>query len=178
MGVLFSVVLLLWYLSSPSDAVLGRVGDSAQFHDIRRHSDAVPVPGLLVYRFSGPLFFANAERFVNRIEALALMPDELALQADPPSTLPVRQVVIDASGITGLDLSGLEALLGLRHRLSERGIGLSFAEAIGPVRDSLMRGCTAQGVEHVALFSSIEAGVRAGIDAMVRPSTTPQRKTA
>ena len=66
-GIVVAVVLSLanfirraW---RPHDAVLGRVGDRKGYHDVERHPDAVQIPGLVLYRFDAPLFFANAELF-------------------------------------------------------------------------------------------------------------------
>jgi MFS superfamily sulfate permease-like transporter len=69
LGVVFSLVLLLRALAFPPDALLGRT-PAGEWHDPAHRPEAVPVPGLLVYRFSAPLFFANGERFRERIEAL------------------------------------------------------------------------------------------------------------
>ena len=64
-GVVFSLVLLLRALAFPPDAVLGRTPDGS-WHDPAFRPDAVSVPGLLVYRFAAPLFFANCALFLVR----------------------------------------------------------------------------------------------------------------
>ena len=69
LGVLFSIILVLRALAFPEDAVLGQVGPE-EFHDMKRHPEAKAIPGVVIYRFSGPLFFANCEVFRNRAEAL------------------------------------------------------------------------------------------------------------
>jgi MFS superfamily sulfate permease-like transporter len=63
----YSFILLARFLSMPADAVLGRVRPNG-FHDLAGHPDAKPVPGLLVYRFSAPLFFMNCTQFRRRVE--------------------------------------------------------------------------------------------------------------
>ena len=68
-GVLFSIILVVKALAFPDDAVLGQAGPE-KFHGIKRHPEAKAIPGVIIYRFSGPLFFANCEFFRNRAEEL------------------------------------------------------------------------------------------------------------
>ena len=60
----------------PYDTELGRVSGLAGFHDVHTHPEAQQLPGLVIYRFDGPVFFANAKTFRNEIRRLA--------RADPP----------------------------------------------------------------------------------------------
>ncbi|MCA0302096.1 MAG: SulP family inorganic anion transporter [Proteobacteria bacterium] len=122
-GVLFSIVLLLRALAFPPDAVLGRT-PSGGWHDPVHRPEAAPVPGLLVYRFSAPLFFANALLFRDRIEA--------RLAAAPA---PVRAVIVDAAAIHDVDIMACEMLAELDAELAERNIRLLF----GNVRDRVLR---------------------------------------
>ena len=104
-GVVFSLILLLRALAFPPDAVLGRTPDGG-WHDPAHRPDAVPVPGLLVYRFSAPLFFANCGLFRDRIEAL--------VDAAPQ---PVTGVVVDGGAIHDVDLMACEMLVELDSEL-------------------------------------------------------------
>ena len=122
-GVLFSIVLLLRALAFPPDAVLGRA-PSGSWHDPAHRPEAVPVPGLLVYRFSAPLFFANALLFRDRVEARI---------ANAPA--PVRAVIVDAGAIHDVDIMACEMLADLETELAERDIRLLF----GNVRDRVLR---------------------------------------
>jgi sulfate permease, SulP family len=152
LGVLFSVVLVLWHLSAPYDAVLGRMPHSEEYRDVKRHPEVTPTPGVLVYRFSGPLFFANASHFGNRIEELVHHHEAAA---------PIRHVVIDASGITAVDLSGLEALIMLQQMLHARGIHVSIACVLGRIRDDFDRGGATDALGKDAFFSSVDGAVKA-----------------
>ena len=51
----------------PYDAVLGRIDGTKGYHDIDRHPEARQIPGLVLYRFDAPIFFANAELFAERL---------------------------------------------------------------------------------------------------------------
>src|SRR5262249_39126336 len=69
-GVVLSLVVLLGRLARPTDAVLREVPKTGRFHDVADAPEAHTVPGLLAYRFYAPLFFANADYFLERIRTL------------------------------------------------------------------------------------------------------------
>jgi len=128
LGVVFSLVLLLRALAFPPDAVLGRTPDGG-WHDPIHRPEAVSQPGLLVYRFSAPLFFANCNFFRDRIEALIAA-----------ATSPVRAVVVDGGAIHDVDLMACELLVELERELSERGIRLVFGNLRDRVKRDIERG--------------------------------------
>jgi len=127
-GVVFSLVLLLRALAFPADAALGRTPDGG-WHDPAHRADAATVPGLLVYRFSAPLFFANCELFRERIEA--------RVAAAPQ---PVRRVVIDGAAIHDVDLMACDLLVDLERDLRAKGITLAFGNLRDRVRRDIERG--------------------------------------
>ncbi|MFN4018772.1 MAG: SulP family inorganic anion transporter [Reyranella sp.] len=127
-GVVFSLVLLLRALAFPADAALGRTPDGG-WHDPAYRADAAMVPGLLVYRFSAPLFFANCELFRERIEA--------RIAAAPH---PVRRVVIDGAAIHDVDLMACDLLVDLERELKSKGITLAFGDLRDRVRRDIERG--------------------------------------
>jgi high affinity sulfate transporter 1 len=110
----------------PHDAVLGRIRGRKGYHDVERHPEAVQIPGLVLYRFDAPLFFANAEVFADRLMT--------AISARTETT---RWVIVAAEPITDIDTSGAEVLKRLFDDLDSRGIEVAFAELKGPVRDRL-----------------------------------------
>ena len=112
----------------PYDAVLGRVDDLKGYHDITRHPDARRIPGLVLFRWDAPLFFANAEVFADRLR--------LAIASSPT---PVRWVVVAAEPVTDLDTTAADVLRELDKELAAEGIDLRFAEMKGPVKDRLKR---------------------------------------
>ncbi|KVT52456.1 SulP family inorganic anion transporter [Burkholderia ubonensis] len=67
-----SLLLTLRKLSEPNVSVLGRLRDSHDFVDVSIHEDAKPVPGVLIARPEAQLFFANADRMLNRVRALMM----------------------------------------------------------------------------------------------------------
>ena len=116
-GVLVSLVEVLRRAVMPPTAVLGELAGHSTWRDVDHH-DADTEPGLLVYRFDAPLFFANAA--VLRQEIVRLVD-----RAHPP----VRRVVLDAEGVLDIDVSGGEALDALLDDLDHRGVDLVVARA-------------------------------------------------
>ncbi|NNE75353.1 MAG: sulfate permease [Acidimicrobiales bacterium] len=131
-GLLIAIVVSLgvfvWMRWRPHTAVLGRLADRKGYHDTERHPNAYRVPGLLLFRFDAPLFFANAPYFEERL-----------LQAieDQPSA--IRRVVVAGEAMTDIDSTGSETLGLLLDKLDARGIEFAFAELKGPVKDRLRR---------------------------------------
>jgi high affinity sulfate transporter 1 len=112
----------------PHDAVLGREDELKGYHDIDRHPSARLVPGLLLYRFDAPLFFANAGWFRRRVRRLVA-----------EATHPVRWVVVAAEPITDVDTTAADTLHQLLEELRHEQVTLAFAELKGPVKDRIKR---------------------------------------
>ena len=110
----------------PHDAVLGRVDNLKGYHDTERHPDARLIPGLVLYRFDAPLFFANADYFRAHVRALA-------------RSHGTRRIVVAAEPITDIDATAGETLRALHDELAADGVELAFAELKDPVRDRLRR---------------------------------------
>jgi high affinity sulfate transporter 1 len=150
LGVILSLVLLVRRVAFPHDAVLGQVDGGTDFQDVERTPGAAQIPGLLIYRFSSPLFFANAARLRSRVEGLVLT-----------SPTPIAHVIIDASGISALDLAGVEMLGELRNGLRARGVSLALADPFGPFCDALARGGLLDTLGADGLFPTVAEAVRA-----------------
>ncbi len=118
-----SLVALVYHATLPHRAVLGYVPDDRSFRDIERF-DTVTTPGVIVYRFDAPLFFANCRRLRDDVSEL--------VRAAPD---PVETVVLDAGAITFLDTTGSSILLQLLTRLAQLNVRLMVARAHGQVRD-------------------------------------------
>jgi high affinity sulfate transporter 1 len=112
--------------SRPHDAVLGRVPGRIGYHDVRRAGVGRVAPGILVYRFDAPLFYANADRFRGRVRGLARR------------TKGLRLVVIDASAIGDIDVTAGRMLGELQEEFYAQGVRLVVAGAVGRVRDLLV----------------------------------------
>jgi len=112
----------------PYNVALGRIEGRKGYHDVARHPEAAQIPGLVLFRFDAPLFFANAEFFVSRVHELIAERGE-----------PVHRVIVAAEPISDIDTTAAEALDVLVDDLHDHGIHLVFAELKGPVKDQLDR---------------------------------------
>jgi len=127
-AIVISVIEFLWDGWRPHSAVLGRVERVKGYHDITRHPEARLIPGLVLFRWDAPLFFANAELFHERVlDAVACAPT------------PVRWVVIAAEPVTSVDVTAADAIAELDDNLHSAHIELCFAEMKDPVKDKLKR---------------------------------------
>ncbi len=144
---LLDVVRRAW---RPHDAVLGRARGVKGYHDVHRYPHAQQVPGLLLFRWDAPLFFANADTFRERI-----------LHAIEGATAPVKWVVVAAEPITDVDTTAAEMLEELDAELSARGVELAFAELKDPVKDRLQRYGLAKRIGRDFFFPTVGVAVKA-----------------
>jgi SulP family sulfate permease len=123
-----SVLDLLRRVARPHDAIEGTVPGLAGMHDVDDYPSAEVIPGLLVYRYDSPLFFANAENF--RTRALAAVDD---------ATVPIRWFLLNVEANVEVDITGADALEQLRAELEKRGIVFALARLKQDLRDQLAR---------------------------------------
>ena len=166
-GVLFAVVVsvadLLRRVAHPHDAILGRVQGLAGMHDIDDYPMAQTIPGLVLYRYDSPLFFANAEDFRHR--ALAAVES-----ADEPKWL-----VLNVEASVEVDISGLDALESLRRDLGQRGILLALARVKQDLLDALQAYGLAESIGPERLFPTLPTAV-AGYEAWVAARSVEARR--
>ena len=127
-AIVIAIIEFLWDGWRPHYAVLGRVDGLRGYHDIKRYPAARLVPGLVLFRWDAPLFFANAELFHQRV-----------LDAIAESNTPVRRIIVTAEPVTSIDVTSADMLAELEHSLTESQIELRFAEMKDPVKDKLKR---------------------------------------
>ena len=128
LAIVLAVIEFLWDGWRPHSAVLGRADGVKGYHDIERYPQARRIPGLVLFRWDAPLFFANAEFFHDRV-----------LQAVAESPTPVRWLVVAAEPVTSIDVTAADVVVDLDDALHAQGIELCFAEMKDPVKDKLKR---------------------------------------
>ena len=133
----------------PYETVLGRVEGLEGFHDIHSYPSARHLPGLVIYRFDAPLFFANAKTFRDEVRRLA------RAEQKP------KWIVIAAEPITDVDTTASDVLEELDQTLDAEGISLVFAELKDPVRRKIERYGLARAIESRHFFPTISAAVTA-----------------
>jgi high affinity sulfate transporter 1 len=133
----------------PYNTQLGRVPGLEGYHDITVHTEAQLLPGLVIYRFDAPLFFANATTFRDEIRRLA--------QADPPPAW----ILVAAEPLTDVDTTASDVLEELDEALNARGTSLVFAELKDPVRHKIERYGLTRTIDPRHFYPTIESAVAA-----------------
>jgi MFS superfamily sulfate permease-like transporter len=145
-----SVAEMLARVARPHDAIEGFVPGLAGMHDIDDYPQARTVPGLVVYRYDSPLFFANARNFHRR--ALA------AVDAQPE---PVRWFLLNMESNVEVDITALDAVEALRRELTERGVVFALARVKQDLLDQLRAFGLAGSVGAGHIFPTLPTAVAA-----------------
>jgi high affinity sulfate transporter 1 len=143
---IFSVFRRAWW---PYNTELGRVAEIEGYHDVRSYPNAGHLPGLVIYRFDAPLFFANAKNFRDEVRKMA--------RADPPP----RWILVAAEPVTDVDTTASDVLEDLDEELNDRGISLVFAELKDPVRRKIERYGLTRTIDPRHFYPTVEAAVAA-----------------
>ncbi len=148
LAVVFAIIEFLWDGWRPHSAVLGQAEGVQGYHDITRYPQARQIPGLVLFRWDAPLFFANAELFRERV---------LEILKQAPS--PARWFVVAAAPVTSVDVTAADSLEELLGTLKDAGVALKFAELKDPVKDKLKRFGLFGQLGEDAFFPTVEAAV-------------------
>jgi high affinity sulfate transporter 1 len=160
LAVVISLLVFVQRAWRPHTTVLVRVDGLKGYHDIERHPEGRVVPGLVLYRFDAPLFFANADAFRDEVLSLVRSASE-----------PVEWVVVTAEPITDIDATADDVLVRLHRELSQLGVELAFAELKGVVRDRLERSGTAAKIGEDLFFRTVGEAVRVYVERTGAPWT-------
>lgn len=151
-GILVAVALaiLLFFRRSwwPHGEVLGRTDHVAGWHSVAQYPQAEEVPGVLVYRWEAPLFFANAGIFRSQVRAL--------VRERAP-----RWVVLQCEAITDVDVTAAAMLEQLDRELNAAGVHMAFAELRGRLQDLVLRYGLLETLDRDHFYPTLEAAVDA-----------------
>ncbi len=143
---IFNVFRRSWW---PYQTRLGKVDGLQGFHDVTQYPDGAQLPGLVIYRFDAPLFFANTRTFREEITELA------------STTTDLRWIVLASEPITDVDTTAADMLEDLDEWLNARGVSLVFAEMKNPVRTKIERYELTRTIDPGHFFPTIDAAVEA-----------------
>jgi high affinity sulfate transporter 1 len=132
----------------PHGAVLGRSGAPAEWHNIERFPEARQVPGVLVYRWEAPLFFANCSSFRTQLRR-AMGPRDLSW------------VVVQCEAITDIDVSAAQMLEQLDRELNARGVHLAFVELRSRLQTLLRNYELFDQIDQQHIYPSLDAALTA-----------------
>jgi high affinity sulfate transporter 1 len=148
--VAIALAVLLFFRRSwwPHGAVLGRTPNGEGWHSIQDYDGAREAPGVLVYRWEAPLFFANAGAFRQQIRALVheRAPD---------------WVVIQCEAITDIDVTAAEMIEQLDVELNAAGVHMAFVEMRTRLQDLVQRYGLFETLDRDHFYPTIEAALEA-----------------
>jgi high affinity sulfate transporter 1 len=150
LGVVLSLLLVIYQASHPHGAVLGQVPGTEAYRNVERHPEALTFPGLLIWRPGGDLFFASIGHLGDRLKA--------ALAASHP---PTKHVLVDAESVNQIDVSASDALLNIIQELQGQGITFAFARVHDYVRERMRLGGLEAIVGSANFYERVTDGVRA-----------------
>lgn len=155
---LLSLIDLLGRVSTPSTAVLAGAPGRDRFVAASRYPEASPTPGLLIYRFSAPLIFANANFFEGQVE-------DLVETAQPP----LQWFALDGEAITDIDVTGAEALEQVIDWLEERSIDFAMTRVSGRLEERLQTYGLLTRISRQRIYASNREVTKAFLEKPVEP---------
>jgi high affinity sulfate transporter 1 len=149
-GIVIAIVLavMLFFRRGwrPHGAVLGLVERLGGWHDTARYPEAEEVPGVVVYRWEAPLFFANCSAFRTQVR-------RLVRRCRP------AWVVLQCEAVTDLDVSAAEMLGQLDQELNEAGVHLAFVEMRARLEEMVLRYGLLEFLDRGHFYPTIEAAL-------------------
>jgi MFS superfamily sulfate permease-like transporter len=155
-GIVIAIVLavLLFFHRSwqPHGAVLGQVEELGGWHNVDRYPDARELPGIVVYRWEAPLFFANSSAF--RTQVRRIVGERHAMW-----------VVVQCEAMTDVDVSAARMLEQLDRELNATGVHMAFAEMRMRLQDLVRRYGLFETLDRDRFYPTLEAAITAVGDA-------------
>ncbi len=146
-GVVVSLLLVFYRSSRLGLSVLGADPASpGAFLDVQRHSEAEPIPGVLVLRPEGPMFYVNSQSIQDSVESL------VASSAEP-----VRIVILDLDANDQLDITSTENLAKLVGHLRDQHVKIAFAHLHAPALEMARRTGIVDQLGPVPIFQTLAA---------------------
>jgi len=149
-GVVLSLLLLIYRTSHPHGAVLGQLPGTEAYRYVGRHPEAVTLPGLLIWRIGGDLFFASIGHVEEGLQA-----------AVAANRAPTEHVLLDAESVNFIDATASEELVVFLKKLSDGGVTVAFAR----VRDSVHERMRLAGIEAVVGETDFHDRITDGVQA-------------
>lgn len=160
-------------LARPHDAVLGRVPGLAGMHDVSDYPGAQTLPGLIVYRFEAPLFFANVGELRRRVQLVV----DREREAYP--TAPPRWFLLNVEANTEVDITAADGLRALQGDLAAQGILLGLTRIKRELYEPLRRAGVVDLIGEDMLFPTLPVAEEAYVAwAHAHPQPQPDPATA
>jgi len=151
-GILIAVALsiLMFFRRSwwPKGEILGRVDSLDSWHSIRRYPEGTQVPGVVVFRWEAPLFFANAGQFRQEVRSMVRQSD-------------VRWVIVQCEAMTDIDVTAADMLERLDKELNGQGVNMLFVELRSRLHDLVVRYGLLETLDHTHFYPSVDEALAA-----------------
>ncbi|TFG73109.1 MAG: STAS domain-containing protein, partial [Flavobacteriales bacterium] len=148
-GVLFSLLLMVYRTSNPHVAVLGNIKNSSYYKNVHRFGDAVTLrDDLLIVRFDSQIYFGNADYFKKQL-----------MKHVRNKGTGLKAVILNAEPINYIDSTGAVALRRVIYEIHDRGLQFYLTGAIGPTRDILYSSGLIDVLKTEYLFAEINDAV-------------------
>ena len=150
LAVILCLLIIIYASSRPHISVLGLVpGSRGVYRDIGYHPEARTIPGLLIFRLAGPIFYPNASLFASNLKSLVA-------ESDPPPT----EIIIDMSANHRIDITSLEMLEKLKEEFEAKKIEFVVADVHAPVKEIGLRSGLAKWAGKGMSFDTVEDAVQ------------------
>jgi MFS superfamily sulfate permease-like transporter len=176
-GIILSIIYMVYRVSFPGRETLGRVPETGDYvvkrwlYGRRRgeaHPEAEPVPGVIVYRFSAPLIFSNADAFKTTGVDLLI---EAAAKGDLPNTL-----VIDFEEVFLVDDTGAVAITSLIEYAHRYGVDVTLARVHSGTHEILRRSGVMDEIGEHRIYDTVRHAVAAAESTPGPGSQTDRRQ--
>ncbi|MEM6766185.1 MAG: solute carrier family 26 protein [Bacteroidota bacterium] len=147
LGVALSIFMVIYRISYPHIAILGRIPQSNDYRNIHRFDKLTTYQHIFIFRFDAQLYFANTAYFKNFLLSNT--------QANPD----IKHVILDASAINTIDSSAINMLQDVMASLQQEGITLYMVEVKGPIRDTLTKNGILQEENRELFFMTVQNAV-------------------
>ncbi len=149
-GLVASMLFVIYRSSRPHVSSLARVpGLPGSYSDLSRHPENTPVPGVLITRLDGQLYYANAPTYRDQVKAL------IAERDTPP-----RAVIFDSSSWFEIDVTSADIIEKLVKELRGKGIDVYIADVHAPVREYASQTGLLEVIGEDHIFPTVDAAVK------------------
>jgi high affinity sulfate transporter 1 len=152
LAVFIGLLALIIGTKMRSTSILGRVPGEKIFRGLENYPEGQTYPGLLILRFDGSLFFANAPDFADEVRA--------GIEITEPKP---NVVLIDGESINGIDATAINTIVELNDELERKDISLRFARVRANVMEIIQRA----GLDEIIGREDIYTSVHEGVDAFL-----------
>ncbi|KAG9459186.1 hypothetical protein H6P81_003694 [Aristolochia fimbriata] len=146
LAVLISILKVLLQITRPKVVMLGNIPGTDIFRNLNHYKEATKIPGFLIVAIEAPVNFANTTYLTERISRWI----EEEQEGDDGKAVGLHYVIIDMSGVSAIDTSGITLLTDLKKTTTNQGLELVLVNPVGEVLEKLKR------ANHADKFMGVE----------------------